>query len=156
MASCPKCIRAARAAIQESEACISVITDSPAWPPSLDLWASEILLLTPFMPFLILVCNIVERPDSSDLERLHRLIDGLQSLVQSPRYSSCMRQLRIFKALYDVVANYVQDKAESCPADLISDDTTYLIEQDWLGAEFELWGASEGYIGSQVGGMYTF
>ncbi|OJJ07901.1 hypothetical protein ASPVEDRAFT_89134 [Aspergillus versicolor CBS 583.65] len=148
ISSSPQCTRAARAAIQESEACISIITDSPAWPPRFDLWANEILLLTPFMPFLILLCNIVESSDSSDLERLQRLIDGLRSLARSSRYSSCMRQLRIFKALYDVVANYVQDKAERYPADLISDDTTYLIEQDWLGADFELWGASEGYMGS--------
>ncbi|KAE8142333.1 hypothetical protein BDV38DRAFT_268035 [Aspergillus pseudotamarii] len=122
MASCPECITAARAALEDSEACISMIADMPSWPPSYDVWVNEILLLAPFMPFLILLGNVVESSDLSDLGRLQRLIHGLHSLTRSPRYSSCIRQLRIFKALYDVVAIYVQNKATSSLVDLIGGD----------------------------------
>ncbi|KAL4997511.1 hypothetical protein BDV10DRAFT_201803 [Aspergillus recurvatus] len=145
MGSCPECITAARGALEENEACISMIADAPTWPPSLDLWVNEILLLAPFMPFLILLCNIVESPDPSDLERLQRLIDGLHSLTRSPRYSSCTRQLRIFKALYDVAANYAQTKARRHSADLTGDQYTdldigtYLVDHGWPDIEFELW-----------------
>ncbi|KAF5857224.1 hypothetical protein ETB97_006066 [Aspergillus alliaceus] len=98
MVSCTECITAARAALEDSKVCISIVADAPTWPPSVDLWVNEILLLAPFMAFLILVCNIVGNSDPSDLERLQQLIDSLHSLARSPRYSSCIRQLRIFKA----------------------------------------------------------
>lgn len=141
MASCPECLTAARIALEDREACIIVVVDAPTWPPSLDLWVNEILLLAPFMPFLILLCNIIESSDPSDLERLQRLIDGLHTLTGSFRYSSCIRQLRIFSALYDVVANYVQTKARRRSADLIGDQytdldiDTYLIGHDWSDIE---------------------
>ncbi|KAL3442322.1 hypothetical protein BJX65DRAFT_299074 [Aspergillus insuetus] len=113
LTTCPQCIAAARISLKETDACIAILLDRPSWAPSqsLDLWVNQILLLAPFMPFLILLCSIVEAKYGSDLENLHRLIDSLHRLAQHPRYSSCNRQLRIFEALYNVAAKYIEIKA---------------------------------------------
>ncbi|KAJ0418637.1 hypothetical protein BJY00DRAFT_314788 [Aspergillus carlsbadensis] len=115
---CAPCIRAARIALDETQACIATLAEAPRWPFSLDLWVNELLLLAPFMPFMILLCNIVEANDASDLESLRQLVDSLHLLAQHPRYSSCNRQLRIFEALYNVVAKYIETKARAQPADI--------------------------------------
>ncbi|KAL2813375.1 hypothetical protein BJX63DRAFT_224720 [Aspergillus granulosus] len=134
---CLQCITAARLSLKESESCIVILLDTETWPRTFDSWINEILLLAPFMPFLILLCNVVETCDTSDLARLQRLIDGLHSLAQSPRYTSCNKQLRIFKAMYDVGAKYVQAKEQRQPEDVIGQSTyvdmdTHLGDNTWL------------------------
>ncbi|KAL5356636.1 fungal-specific transcription factor domain-containing protein [Aspergillus floccosus] len=110
-APCPECIAAAKAALKETELCITTLGHAAPQSSSLDLWVNEILLLAPFMPFLILFCNIVRTSDPSDLAHLQGLVESLQSMAQSPCYSACSKQLRIFKALYEVAAKYVEAKA---------------------------------------------
>ncbi|KAF4764121.1 hypothetical protein HAV15_001652 [Penicillium sp. str.  len=123
---CPQCISAARATLKEIEVCISMLADAVLWSPNLDIWVNEIILLAPFMPFLILFCSIIETSNSSDLDRLRQLVDSLQSMAQSPRYSACSKQLRILKALYDVAAKYVEAKAKGQSGDVPSDPFTDL------------------------------
>ncbi|OQE29192.1 hypothetical protein PENFLA_c004G09775 [Penicillium flavigenum] len=142
LAPCPECISAARATLKETEVCIAMVSDATSWSPSLDIWVNEVVILAPFMPFLILFCNIIEISDSSDLAYLQRLVDGLHSMAQSPRYSSCSKQLRILKALYDVAAKYVEAKARSQAGDMDSgqftdlDMNTYLNSNTvWFGSD---------------------
>ncbi|KAB8239031.1 putative transcriptional regulatory protein [Aspergillus alliaceus] len=138
MVSCTECITAARAALEDSKVCISIVADAPTWPPSVDLWVNEILLLAPFMAFLILVCNIVGNSDPSDLERLQQLIDSLHSLARSPRYSSCIRQLRIFKAsMIRRSPHLIGDQYTDLAID------TYLTDHNWPDIESELWKTSQ-------------
>lgn len=145
LTSCPECITAARVSLDQSEASVSIIADAPAWSPSLDIWINEILLLAPFLPFMVLVCHTVEVSDSSDLRRLQRLIDGLDLLTRSRRYISCTRQLRIFKALYDVVEKCTQVKERRRSVDLFADQLpglnadSYLIDNIELDLELEGW-----------------
>ncbi|KAE8395902.1 hypothetical protein BDV23DRAFT_168622 [Aspergillus alliaceus] len=138
MVSCTECITAARAALEDSKVCISIVADAPTWPPSVDLWVNEILLLAPFRAFLILVCNIVGNSDPSDLERLQQLIDSLHSLARSPRYSSCIRQLRIFKAsMIRCLRHLIGDQYTDLAID------TYLTDHNWPDIESELWKTSQ-------------
>ncbi|UKZ97196.1 uncharacterized protein TrAFT101_011962 [Trichoderma asperellum] len=138
---CTQCIAAARIALEESEASIAILSDAAKWPTGLYKWISEILLLAPFIPFTILVCSIVDTADVSDLGRLGGVVDGLQSLAQSPRYASCNRQLRIFKPLYDVAARYVEAKTSRESTDTVSilftnpDTDVYCNDETWLGNE---------------------
>jgi hypothetical protein len=74
----------------------------------------------------ILLGKIAERSDSSNLEHLQHLINGLHSLTQSQHYSSCSRQLRISKTLYVLAANYIQIKARRHSACLIGNQSTDL------------------------------
>lgn len=139
---CTQCITAARVALEESEASIAILSDAAKWPTGLHEWINEILLLAPFIPLTILACNVVNTADASDLGRLKGVLDGLQSLAQSPRYASCNRQLRIFKPLYDVAARYVEAKTSRESTDAISslftnpDTDVYFDDDPWLGNEF--------------------
>ncbi|KAF9889991.1 hypothetical protein FE257_006671 [Aspergillus nanangensis] len=139
---CTQCIAAARVALEESEASIAILSDAAKWPTGLHEWVNEILLLAPFIPLTILVCNVVDTADASDLGRLKGVVDGLQSLAQSPRYASCNRQLRIFNHLYDVAARYVEAKTSRESTDTIStlftnpDPDVYFDGDTWFGNEF--------------------
>lgn len=139
---CTECTTAARVALEETGASISILLDATEWPTGLHEWVNEILLLAPFVPLTILVCNIIVTSDFADLDRLKGVVDGLQSLAQSPRYASCNRQLRIFKPLFDVAARYAEAKTSRESTDAISSLFTnhhtdvYFDDGTWLGNEF--------------------
>ncbi|UPL00271.1 hypothetical protein LCI18_011205 [Fusarium solani-melongenae] len=101
--SCPECISAARIALQEHASEYLI----------LDFWINTSLLLSPFIPFNILFCNIVETCESSDLQLLARFVGALEIASTIPRYSAaCRKQLPIFRSLYDVAAKYIEAKAK--------------------------------------------
>lgn len=111
--SCPECISAARIALQEHATCISLIADQASEYLILDFWINTSLLLSPFIPFNILFCNIVETCESSDLQLLAHFVRALELASTIPRYSaSCRKQLPIFRSLYDVAAKYIEAKAK--------------------------------------------
>ncbi|KAI8711931.1 Zn(2)-C6 fungal-type domain-containing protein [Fusarium sp. LHS14.1] len=111
--SCPECVSAARTALQEHATCISLIADQASEDLILDFWINTSLLLSPFIPFNILFCNIIETCESSDLELLARFVGALELASTIPRYSAaCRKQLPIFKSLYDVAAKYIEAKAK--------------------------------------------
>ncbi|KOS46336.1 hypothetical protein ACN38_g2692 [Penicillium nordicum] len=150
LAPCPECISAARATLKETEVCITMLTDAALWSPSLDLWVNEIILLAPFMPFLILFCSVIETLNSSDMDQLQQLVVSLQSMAQSSRYSACSKQLRIFKALYDVAAKYVEAKAKGQSGEMISDPFTDLDMDRYLNGNTVWFGAD-----SNSPGLFT-
>lgn len=111
--SCPECVSAARIALQEHATCISLIADQASEDLILDFWINTSLLLSPFIPFNILFCNIIETCDSSDLQLLARFVGALELASTIPRYSAaCRKQLPIFKSMYDVAAKYIEAKAK--------------------------------------------
>ncbi|KAH2079384.1 hypothetical protein KXW32_007328 [Aspergillus fumigatus] len=139
---CTQCIAAARVALEESAASIAILSSAAKWPAGLHEWVKEILLIAPFIPLTILVCNVVDTADASDLGRVKGVINGLQSLTQSPHYASCNRQLRILKPLYDVAARYVEAKTSRVSTDTIRSLSTnpdadiYFDHDTRLGSEF--------------------
>ncbi|KAM6511792.1 hypothetical protein FALCPG4_016786 [Fusarium falciforme] len=111
--SCPECISAARIALQEHATCISLIAEQASEYLILDFWINTSLLLSPFIPFNILFCNIVETCEPSDLQLLARFVGALELASAIPRYSAaCRKQLPIFRSLYDVAAKYIEAKAK--------------------------------------------
>ncbi|KAL3456643.1 hypothetical protein BJX64DRAFT_293904 [Aspergillus heterothallicus] len=139
LAPCNNCIAAARISLQESEACVEILLSKAAtWPTSLDSWINEILLLAPFIPFMILVCTIVEARDAlGDLAHLRRVVGGLRTLAQSPRYRGCNRQLHIFDALYNVASKYVDLKTSAQPVDTIDYLLSDLCDYSYPNAGFD-------------------
>ena len=114
-----------------------MLGDPALCSPSLDLWIRHIILLAPFIPFLILFCNVVETSDSSDLDYLQRFVDTLHRMAQYPRYATCSKQLRILSALYDVAAKYVEAKARGKSGDMIDGHFTDLDFNNYVnGDEF--------------------
>ncbi|KAL6351933.1 hypothetical protein LRP88_14745 [Fusarium phalaenopsidis] len=90
--SCPECISAARIALQEHATCITLIADQASEYLILDFWINTSLLLSPFIPFNILFCYIVETCESSDLQLLARFVGALEQASALPRYSAACRQ----------------------------------------------------------------
>ncbi|KAH7133832.1 hypothetical protein EDB81DRAFT_805179 [Dactylonectria macrodidyma] len=112
--SCPECLSAARTTLQEHVICMKHVADEALHCPLVDLWVNGALLLSPFIPFNILFCNIVETSDTADLQQLLQVVEVLASTSNIPRYSaSCGRQLVIFSALYDVAAKYAEVKSKT-------------------------------------------
>lgn len=68
---------------------------------------------SPFIPFIILFCHIIETSEASDLEHMRGLVETLQSTSNSQEYNICGKQRRLFKALYDVAAKYVEVKSRA-------------------------------------------
>lgn len=66
---------------------------------------------SPFIPFIVLFCHVIESSDSSDLEHMKRLVETLQSTTESRAHNTCDRQRRLFKSLYDVAEKYVEIKS---------------------------------------------
>ncbi|KXG51557.1 Transcription factor [Penicillium griseofulvum] len=138
LALCPECISSAILAIKEVELCIAMLGDMELQSPSLDRWISEIIFLAPFMPFMILFCNVIETSDLSHLDHLQRLVDNLQSMARSQRYSTCSKQLQILNALCDVARKFVETKATRKPEGLMGGHVTDLDINNYLDGN-ELW-----------------
>ncbi|KAL4885721.1 hypothetical protein BJY04DRAFT_213926 [Aspergillus karnatakaensis] len=107
----PECISAAKASLSNSEVCISMLAAMSSWSSNIGIWINEVLRLAPLIPFLTIFCHIIETLDRSCLDCLQRLVSRFQTLAQCPRFLSCSRQLRIFKALSDAATKYVEVKA---------------------------------------------
>lgn len=70
------------------------------------------LLQCPFVPFIVLFCHVIETRDEQDLDRLGGLIGSLQSATTDSFSTGVMRELRLFKVLYDVACSYINMKAD--------------------------------------------
>ncbi|KAL4926794.1 putative C6 transcription factor [Aspergillus undulatus] len=112
-----KCLAAARASLNEAEACITMLanTGTSNRGSAIDTWISEVISLFSLMPFLILFGNVIETSAQPDLDHLQRYVGSLNlhSMAQSSRLLACSKQMRIFEALYDVAAKYVEAKSKT-------------------------------------------
>lgn len=68
---------------------------------------------SPFIPFIILFCHIIETSEASDLEHMGGLVETLESASDTHGHNTCDRQRRLFKALYDVAAKYIEVKSRA-------------------------------------------
>lgn len=76
-------------------------------------WRYRTIAQSPFIPFIILFCHIIETSEASDLEHMRGLVETLESTSHSRAHSTCGKQRRLFKALYDVAAKYVEVKSRA-------------------------------------------
>lgn len=58
-------------------------------------------------------CHIIETSDASDLEHMRGLVEALEATSNSQARRTCAKQSRLFKALYDVAAKYVEVKSRA-------------------------------------------
>ncbi|KZL76750.1 fungal specific transcription factor [Colletotrichum tofieldiae] len=105
-----KCIATAREALEEHGRCISILSQQA--DSVFELYINWALLSSPFVPFTVLFCYVVQTSNPTDLHYLGAVVETLQSVP--PSFSdSCSKQLRLFKILYDVACKYVQIKVSS-------------------------------------------
>ena len=68
-------------------------------------------MFSPFVPFIVLFCHVIETKNSEDLELLRRFISSLQT--QSNVSEGIERHRRLFQVLYNVAAHYVKECRDS-------------------------------------------
>ncbi|KAL2831518.1 hypothetical protein BDW59DRAFT_182171 [Aspergillus cavernicola] len=107
-AFCQECIDAARDTLQEHDRCVAVITKARGKTVCLEAYINWTITQSPFIPFIILFCYIIETSEASDLEHMRGLVETLESTSDSRPHNTCGKQRRLFKALYDVAAKYVE------------------------------------------------
>ncbi|KAI5861123.1 fungal-specific transcription factor domain-containing protein [Durotheca rogersii] len=122
-AFCEECVATAREALKEHERCLNIITSKNMQSIFLELYVNWGLLQAPFTPFIVLFCRIIETSDPSDLGCLGALVDTLQmvstSTSISSHYPTCTKQVRLFKALYDVAVKYIEVRTSAARGDML-------------------------------------
>lgn len=112
-AFCEECIDAARDTLQEHDRCVAVITKARGRTVFLEAYINWTITQSPFIPFIVLFCHIIETSEASDLEHMRGLVETLESTSDSRAHNTCGKQRRLFKALYDVAAKYVEVKSRA-------------------------------------------
>ncbi|KAJ5015428.1 hypothetical protein K4K57_000211 [Colletotrichum sp. SAR 10_99] len=81
----PECIKAARAALEKHQ---------------------ETIMFAPFIPFIVLFCQVIETQDQQDLARLHGFILFLQEA--NTLSDAAHKMHRLFQVLYSVALRFVE------------------------------------------------
>ena len=68
------------------------------------------LLLSPFVPFIVIFCHSIETCNKSDLELLNSIIETLASVSTDLFSSGAKKELHLFKALHDAAYKYHEAK----------------------------------------------
>ncbi|KAI5457772.1 putative C6 transcription factor [Mariannaea sp. PMI_226] len=109
---CQECINVARKALEEHERCVAMITEARGKIVSLETYVNWTMTQSPFIPFIILFCHIIETSESTDIKRMKSLVETLESTANSQAPATGdHRQRRLFRALYDVAAKYINIKS---------------------------------------------
>ncbi|KAE8416742.1 hypothetical protein BDV36DRAFT_309892, partial [Aspergillus pseudocaelatus] len=112
-AFCQECIAAARDTLHEHDQCVAVITKARGKTVFLEAYINWTITQSPFIPFIVLFCHIIETSEASDLEHMKGLVETLESTSNPSAHSTCSKQRRLFRALYDVAAKYVEVKSRT-------------------------------------------
>ncbi|PCD26305.1 hypothetical protein AU210_012735 [Fusarium oxysporum f. sp. radicis-cucumerinum] len=98
------CVEAARMTMQRHHEFLVTFKDIN--PLYLSTYVHWTLNFSPFIPFIVLVCHVIEHCDKGDLERLHDYITSMES--NSVLVEAAGRMHPLFKALYEVALRYVE------------------------------------------------
>ncbi|CAM1503729.1 Fc.00g013200.m01.CDS01 [Cosmosporella sp. VM-42] len=112
-AFCQECIDAARDTLQEHDRCVAVITKARGKTVFLEGYINWTIIQSPFIPFIIIFCHIIETSEAEDLKYMRGLVEILESTSNSHAHNTCDKQRRLFKALYDVAAKYIEVKSRA-------------------------------------------
>ncbi|KAK8073269.1 hypothetical protein PG994_004168 [Apiospora phragmitis] len=105
--------------------------------PSLHYLGSTIFY-TPFIPFIVIFCHVIETTDQTDMDRLHSFVASLEPVSQLSEPAARMQ--RLFQVLYNVALKYVEVKTSR--------------EQQSVGRELDTYLNALGYgPASTYGGM---
>ncbi|KAK3301852.1 uncharacterized protein B0T15DRAFT_442060 [Chaetomium strumarium] len=102
------CIQAARETLAKHQECMAVVERSLVGLFS--TYMSWTILYAPFVPFIVLFCQVIETKDRTDLDRLHAFVSSLQleKVDSSGGVSDAIDKLRrLFQVLYSVATQYV-------------------------------------------------
>ncbi|KAL4815239.1 hypothetical protein BDW67DRAFT_164736 [Aspergillus spinulosporus] len=112
-AFCQECIDAARETLAEHDRCVAAIIRARGKTVFLETYINWSIIQSPFIPFIILFCHIIETSNASDLVRMGSFVESLESTSTSRAHSTYDKQRRLFRALHDVAAKYVEVKSRA-------------------------------------------
>lgn len=92
-------------------------------------------MFAPFIPFIVIFCQVIETRDQSDLERLHTFITSIK--LAHTVSESATKMTRLFQALYGIARRYVDFRAANPEANPMQDATmeSYLSSMGFLTTE---------------------
>ena len=160
-----ECIEAARLAFECHQECIELTSGNPFMMAGYLHWYEEIaflsccccertlnpgvvgcalltarnrtVLYSPFIPFIVLFCHVIETSDSEDLERLGLFVTTLQPVLSM---SEAIEKLhRLCQVLYKVAALYAEAKAQQ------EEDQ----DMNMVGNDFDVYLSQLGFITPQ-------
>ncbi|KAK7699663.1 hypothetical protein SLS64_011436 [Diaporthe eres] len=100
----PGCTEAARAALHRHQDCMAIIEKSSVdFLPTYVHWT---LLFAPFIPFIVVFCQVIETQDKADLDRLGAFVASIQPATASSDAAAKLH--RLFQVLHGVAARYVE------------------------------------------------
>ncbi|KAF4999996.1 hypothetical protein FGRMN_2077 [Fusarium graminum] len=109
----PECIEAARATLQRHQDCMDLLgRDNTMYFPSYVSWT---LLFAPFIPFIVVFCQVIETQDQTDLARLHSFCTSMETTI--PLSDAAAKTHRLFQVLYTVALRYIEFRTATPPPD---------------------------------------
>ncbi|PKS12634.1 hypothetical protein jhhlp_000842 [Lomentospora prolificans] len=107
-----ECIASARAALASHQSSIPTIgTGGPALLSSYINWT---ILFSPFIPFIVLFCYVLETGDLEDLDRMQTFVDSIESACHHSNAIS--KHHRLFQVFHNVALRYTELKTASTPS----------------------------------------
>ncbi|KAI1009176.1 hypothetical protein LB504_002948 [Fusarium proliferatum] len=103
-----ECIDSAHQALEAHKEWQSVV--ATLQDEFLDTYVHLALIHSPFVPFVVVFCHIIETGDRNGLELLESVIKTLQPASDSAFSSGARKEFHLFKALYDAARKYLEDR----------------------------------------------
>ena len=73
------------------------------------------LLFAPFIPFIVVFCQVIETQDQTDLARLHSFCTSVETTITLS--DAAAKTHRLFQVLYTVALRYIEFRTTTPPAD---------------------------------------
>ncbi|KAK5656588.1 hypothetical protein OQA88_4567 [Cercophora sp. LCS_1] len=158
----PGCVEAARMAFERHFECIRLAGDNIIKSGYIN-WT---ILYVPFVPVIVLFCNVIETSDLEDLQRLINFTDSLQPVCEVSKATE--KFYRVCRVLCNVARVYIETKVkQSEDATIVGNDIDmYLSQLGFIpqqlvhghsanpGAEFD-GGLSDFNQASQLGNWFS-
>ena len=94
-----ECVEMARKALEQHEKCLALLSPPSRRVEFLGLFVNWALVQSPFVPYTILFCHIIESSSEADLHALRSFLKTLERTPYATRHASSKNQLRLFQEI---------------------------------------------------------
>ncbi|KAL2158090.1 hypothetical protein VTH06DRAFT_4658 [Thermothelomyces fergusii] len=101
-----ECIQTARKTLARHQECMAVLERTAAGLFS--TYMNWTILFAPFVPFIVIFCQVIETRDKTDLARLEAFVSSLQPYTASSEAVEKLR--RLFQVLHSVASQFVESQ----------------------------------------------
>ncbi|RGP68717.1 hypothetical protein FSPOR_5188 [Fusarium sporotrichioides] len=107
-----ECVVAARAAL-ESHQNITLSSELSGLRP-LTSYINWLIVSSPFVPFIVMFCNVIEHENTNDLDTMQAFISSIESATHGS--AAIARYHKLFQVFHDVARRFLQLKAVHTPS----------------------------------------